>query len=119
MTSFNYGRTRSGSNIAPDQPGTREIANQEYGICVRAAPGYCSIRWTETSAGSFAVSGNSALMEALTDCTADYVLIPNGINEDGEMIDRYCGSTFGTVTSKKNTKNKSCVSNKNVFFNFR
>jgi hypothetical protein len=41
--------------------GTRQIANTNYGVCVQAALGYCSIQWTQNSNDlySFTVSGDT------------------------------------------------------------
>lgn len=41
--------------------GTRQIVNTNYGVCVQAAPGYCSIQWTQDSSDpySFTVSGDT------------------------------------------------------------
>jgi hypothetical protein len=41
--------------------GTRQIVNTNYGVCVRAAHGYCSILWTQNANDmySFTVSGDT------------------------------------------------------------
>jgi len=41
--------------------GTRQTANTNYGVCVQAAPGYCSIQWTQNPNDpySFTVSGDT------------------------------------------------------------
>lgn len=39
--------------------GTREMANLNYGVCVRKAAGYCAVRWSATDTNSFSVSGNT------------------------------------------------------------
>lgn len=119
VNSFNYGTTLSGSivNIGMNmtRPGTRELANLNYGVCVQMQPGYCSIQWSQGSdSTSFTVSGNTAL-DAVpppglpsdpivgTNCTTDYVVIPNptyvatGTPVNG---DRFCGNQFLPVTSK-------------------
>ncbi|KAJ8970582.1 hypothetical protein NQ314_001106 [Rhamnusium bicolor] len=52
VTSFNYGETINGALVTlPDgttRPGSRQIANLNYGICVDMLPGYCSIQWTNS-----------------------------------------------------------------------
>ena len=33
---------------------TRQLANQQYGVCIQARAGYCSIKWTKpTAAGQY------------------------------------------------------------------
>lgn len=46
-------------------PGTREIANLNYGVCVQMAPGYCSIEWSQNPADrySFTVSGDTETLD--------------------------------------------------------
>jgi len=41
--------------------GSRQIVNTNYGVCVKAAPGYCSIQWAQTTNDrySFTVSGDT------------------------------------------------------------
>lgn len=41
--------------------GTRQIVNTNYGVCVQAAQGYCSIQWTQdpNDSYSFTVSGDT------------------------------------------------------------
>ena len=41
--------------------GTRQIVNTNYGVCVQAADGYCSIQWTQdpNDPYSFTVSGDT------------------------------------------------------------
>lgn len=41
--------------------GTRQIANTNYGVCVRTAQGYCSILWSQDQNDrySFTVSGDT------------------------------------------------------------
>lgn len=38
--------------------GTREMADLNYGACVRLAAGYCSLRWSLAEENSFSVTGN-------------------------------------------------------------
>lgn len=46
-------------NIAAPELGTRQIANTNYGICVRMSQGYCAIEWSQTNSNSFSVSGDT------------------------------------------------------------
>jgi hypothetical protein len=41
--------------------GTRQLANTNYGVCVRMAQGYCSIQWQQNPSDpySFTVSGDT------------------------------------------------------------
>lgn len=93
--------------------GTRQIANMNYGVCVAMSPDYCSIRWSQTSGDptSFTVSsdtdglGTDVLGTALAeisgvDCTADFVVIPNPIQNGAPLnTDRFCGNGFVTKTT--------------------
>lgn len=110
VRSFNYGQT---ANTAPPagQPaliGTRQMVNMNYGICVRAQPGYCSIQWTRASdPNGFTVSGDTSVVATIPTtgdvCVTDFVVIPNGMFIlDGitTQADRYCDNFFPTVTSR-------------------
>lgn len=109
VRSFNYGQS---VNTSPppsntEAVGGRQLANMNYGICIRTAPGMCSIQWSATSGDSYAftVSQDAQAQVALTgiDCATDYIIIPNGAttadNGTQLMADRYCGSLFRTVTT--------------------
>nr|XP_031831146.1 uncharacterized protein LOC116426404 [Nomia melanderi] len=108
VTSFNYGTAPN-----PRAPGaaTRQIANTNYGVCVRMAQGYCAIEWSQTTTTSFSVSGDTGSLgfpiigtadAAIigTNCTTDFVIIPNP-SQSGMAIgvDRFCGNGFTTKTS--------------------
>lgn len=108
VTSFNYGTTQN-----PRAPiiGTRQIANTNYGVCVRMAQGYCSIEWSQTNSNSFTVSGDTGAIDPTligtmdaaeqgTDCTKDFVIVPHPF-ENGAAVDteRFCGNGFVTKTS--------------------
>ncbi|VEN38172.1 unnamed protein product [Callosobruchus maculatus] len=102
VNSFNFGT--GGNSIDPNTglPGTRQLVNENYGVCVHMLPGYCSIQW---SSNNFVVSGApQANFGALTngDCTTDFVVIPNPSYVNGTPVnsDRFCGTAFNTVTSK-------------------
>jgi hypothetical protein len=47
--------------IATGVYGTRQIANTNYGVCVQAAPGYCSLQWAQNPNDmyAFTVSGDT------------------------------------------------------------
>lgn len=49
ISSFNYMSTASGVSNSIGVQGSRQIANMAYGVCVRAAPGQCSITWAVVS----------------------------------------------------------------------
>lgn len=118
VNSFNYGTTISGSLITlangMTRPGTRQLANQNYGVCVQMQAGYCSIQWSQgPDPTSFTVSGNTAVAEVgaaglpsggLTgiNCATDFVVIPNPSSANGVAVgaDRFCGNQFPTVMSK-------------------
>ncbi|XP_074032971.1 uncharacterized protein [Leptinotarsa decemlineata] len=104
VSSFNYG---VGSNVIDPTtglPGTRQLVNENYGICVGMLPGFCSIQW---SSNGFLVSGiPGAGFDALTngDCTSDFIVIPNPMYQNGTAVnsDRFCGTSLNTVvTSSK------------------
>ncbi|KAK7065391.1 hypothetical protein SK128_015792 [Halocaridina rubra] len=92
----------------PAITGTRQIANQDYGVCIQKAAGYCGIVWErDANAGgySFTVSGNvEALQPGLEGtpdasakgdlCTDDYIVIPGGIDDLDIRNDTYCGLGF-------------------------
>jgi hypothetical protein len=111
VRSFNYGTTGL-------QNGTRQLANENYGVCVEMQPGYCSITWSASSGDmyGFTVTGDTNMAVgdgtvgtsagALSDgdCTTDFVVIPNPsyVNSSlmGPNTDRFCGNGFNSVTSK-------------------
>lgn len=109
VKSFNYGVMQNeeiqqfGALIV----GTRELANLNYGICVRMEAGYCSIQWSQSSDPySFTVTGDvpglgtlvgtSSAQMSGENCTTDFIVIPNPI---GEITDRFCGAGLAPKTS--------------------
>lgn len=116
VKSFNYGATASSSFSTPNITGTRELANLNYGVCIEMQPGYCSIQWTQSSADpySFTVTddtinatgngtvGTPAASLVGSNCTTDFVVIPNPYYTNGTAVnsDRFCGNGFPGVTSK-------------------
>lgn len=110
VKSFNYGTmqnqvvTAFGMQII----GTRELANLNYGVCIRMEAGFCSIEWSQTTDQfSFTVTGDVPGLGGLIGtpvaesmgaaCTTDFVVIPNPV---GIAADRFCGSGFSTKTSQ-------------------
>jgi len=71
-------------------PQGAHLSNQNYDVCIRRAAGQCAICWTTSItqdqangvAGSFGLSNSGvAVMDTSvigSDCTTDYVVIPNG-----------------------------------------
>ncbi|XP_046754101.1 cubilin isoform X1 [Diprion similis] len=109
VTSFNYGTV-----VNPRSPlvGTRQLVNLNYGVCVRMTVGYCAIQWSQDNTLSFTVSGDTDGLDTTvigtdlaavtgTDCTADFVIIPNPFDTTGTAldVDRFCGNGFVTVIS--------------------
>jgi hypothetical protein len=106
VNSFNYGT--SGNEIDPTTglPGTRELVNENYGVCIAMIPGYCSIEWSATSDNSFVVSGDLGALDMVSltgsDCSSDFVVIPDPSYANGSEVnsDRFCGTAFPTVVSE-------------------
>lgn len=118
VRSFNYGTTVSGALVVnannQTRPGTRELANLNYGVCIQMQPGYCSIQWSQSGSAdtSFTVTGDTITTSVITglpadsiigeNCTTDFVVIPNPIyaaNNTAVPGDRFCGNQFPTVYS--------------------
>lgn len=123
VTSFNYGSTVSGALITDTEtgttyPGTRELANLNYGVCIAMAPGYCSIQWSQSSGDVYSFTVTNSTIGLSVDpglpadsiigenCTTDFVVIPNPYYSNGTAVlgDRFCGNEFPTVTSKFRSK---------------
>ncbi|XP_064215815.1 uncharacterized protein LOC662365 [Tribolium castaneum] len=117
VNSFNYGTTLSGGLVINPmnmtRPGTRQLANENYGVCVQMQPGYCAIEWSQGPGDtSFTVSNDTAFADASsvglpgfpvigTMCNTDFVVIPNPIYANGTTVgaDRFCGNQLPTVIS--------------------
>nr|XP_045603482.1 uncharacterized protein LOC123761498 [Procambarus clarkii] len=114
--SFNFRNT-----AASPSAGTRQLASQDYGICIRRADNYCGITWEPVNDnGNYGFTISSAADAILpeligtfytssrdSDCTTDYVVIPGGMyttsstSTEATPAGRYCGLGFPpTVTSK-------------------
>lgn len=118
VNSFNYGTTLSGGLVINPmnmtRPGTRQLVNENYGVCVQMLPGYCAIEWSQgPDDTSFTVSNDTAFTDASsvglpgnpvfgTMCTMDFVVIPNPVFTNGTAVgaDRFCGNMLPTVISK-------------------
>ncbi|KDR21501.1 hypothetical protein L798_02965, partial [Zootermopsis nevadensis] len=109
VKSFNYG-------TSIDMDRTRQIINTNYGVFVRAASGYCSIEWTQTSGDLYSFTmtrgtdailpsdlGTAAVAESGIDCTTDFIVIPNPFQNAMSLnTDRFCGNALlPTTTSAK------------------
>lgn len=94
--------------------GSRQISNLNYGICISAVPGSCSITYSPLSSDpySFSVTGDvggvdAALLGTATlqqqSCTTDYVIVSNP-SQNGILMtsgsDRFCGLGLTATTSK-------------------
>lgn len=111
VQSFNYGPTPNSSTNKNGFPGTRQLANQQYGICVRMAANMCSISWKQiisdpvsmTLTGDVDVLPMQMMTQEMTqdqNCTTDYIIIPNP-QQQGKYLpsDRFCGFGMGAITS--------------------
>ncbi|XP_018015878.1 uncharacterized protein LOC108672682 isoform X2 [Hyalella azteca] len=107
IKSFNYDATTFRFGTAPLD--TTQLANQEYGVCIKSHLGYCSVVYTKSTEYfyslfydySFSLTGDpSIVLPAVgsADCTTDYVMIPKGVIHDPNYAvttaDRYCGANF-------------------------
>ncbi|XP_030031849.2 uncharacterized protein LOC115448536 [Manduca sexta] len=110
INGFNYGTAANTALSASLVTGTRQIANLNYGICIRMEAGYCSIQYSQTANDmySFTVTGdvegadNTVLgtnVGAVNDgaCVTDFVVVPNPtVVATGLPVgtDRFCGLGF-------------------------
>ncbi|KAM7357956.1 uncharacterized protein ACRADG_003105 isoform 1-T1 [Cochliomyia hominivorax] len=114
VQSFNYG---SAPNSLPNSigvPGSRQIANHRYGICIRMAANKCSIIWSQVDSDAYsftltndvgAVDPSLLATEAVQsqECTTDFIIIPNPMQNGNTLpSDRFCG--LGLVATTSNTK---------------
>lgn len=94
--------------------GSRQIANLNYGICIAASAGSCSITYSPVSSDpySFTMSGDvggvdvtmlgSGTLQQQT-CTTDYIIIPDPSQTGVRLssgIDRFCGLGLTATTSE-------------------
>lgn len=93
---------------------TRQLANQDYGVCIKRADSYCGITYkrnTDLGNYGFTVSGQVLAVDPVligtfdagsldSQCPKDYVIIPGGRYTKYEPdpalypADRYCGLGF-------------------------
>ncbi|XP_064117289.1 uncharacterized protein LOC135222869 [Macrobrachium nipponense] len=94
-------------NFATNNNQVTQLANQNYGVCIRKAPGYCGIIWERdnTTNLGFTMSGavdavfpdllgQPSVADFNGDCLSDYVVIPEGVTDLSEQHDRFCGLGF-------------------------
>ncbi|KAK9747301.1 CUB domain [Popillia japonica] len=122
VNSFNYGSTESSTLNSIGATGTRQLVNQNYGVCVAMIPGYCSIVWSQTSYNSFTVSNDTEAYlfgsNAGTfgnECPYDFVIVPAPYLTNGSLFytDRFCGNYFPTVESFSKPFVLTVVNNEN------
>jgi hypothetical protein len=80
------------------QAGTSHIASQNYLNCIRTEEGYCSISYT---ASEFSVSMTGTTSLTQTQCSEDYVLIPQAAATTTTVaaVPRYCGVFLAAATA--------------------
>lgn len=129
VRSFNYGSTVSSAILPGGQPGTRQLANTNYGICVAMVAGYCGIQWSQpTDVFSFTVTGNTGQAAAAgivgtpaasvtgIACTTDFIVIPNPFSGGVAVgADRFCGNGLPVLTSMYVLINTKYPKAKNIF----
>ncbi|KAK0180680.1 hypothetical protein PV327_003038 [Microctonus hyperodae] len=110
VTSFNYGTTTNPRLPSTFPfPGTRQIQNLNYGVCIDVALGYCGIEWSQLDSNSFSISGDSGNIDSAAgidssvsgaECDHNYVIIPNPFVDGMRYTtDRFCGNAFQTKIS--------------------
>lgn len=113
--------------------GSRQIANLNYGICIAAEPGSCSITYAPLSSDpySFTVTGDTGGVDASLlgtatlqqqMCTTDYIII-NNPSQNGTLLatgsDRFCGLGLTATTSNIDFKtNEKLKVMKNILLSF-
>lgn len=98
FSSFNFPDT---ATIPAPSPDHVHLSNQNYQICIRRNPNYCSVCYTPTiiaadprSFGLSAGTDNAAKSSVGTNCSDDYITIPNGIKKDGLITEAAANSKF-------------------------
>ncbi|XP_018785559.1 PREDICTED: uncharacterized protein LOC108966879 [Bactrocera latifrons] len=114
VSSFNYDSAANSLANSIGVAGTRQIANQQYGICVRMGAGICSITWSQVSSDAYSFTLTNdvgvidpSLLATLTvqsqNCTTDFIIIPNPTQNGAALpSDRFCG--LGLVSTTSATK---------------
>lgn len=114
VTSFNYQPAPNSNLNSAGVLGSRQLANTQYGICVRMAANQCSITWSQTDTYAFTMTGDLGGVDPSLigdpnlqdqDCSTDYVTIPYP-SQNGAVLstnsDRFCGMGIADTTSKIN-----------------
>ncbi|XP_062550468.1 uncharacterized protein LOC134215262 [Armigeres subalbatus] len=109
IQSFNYGSGASSAVNSVGVTGTRQLANQNYGICIRKGVGVCTVTYRlptgdpyaftltgDVSSATASTLGTAAVGTQGSNCTTDYLIIPN---PTGQMTDRFCGMGIATTIS--------------------
>lgn len=111
MRSFNYGSTANSMANAVGLEGSRQLVNQQYGICVRKWAGQCSITWSQLASDpfSFTLTGDVGAVDPTLlgtvalqqqDCTTDFIVIPSPTQAGVPLpADRFCGLGLAPTTS--------------------
>ncbi|EAA04046.4 AGAP006913-PA [Anopheles gambiae str. PEST] len=113
ISSLNYGLGENPALNTVGARGSRQLANTNYGICIRPAAAKCSVSYSlpPNDRYAFTLSDNaividptllgSAMLSATgAACTTDFIIIPN---PTGLTADRFCGLGFPGVTCKYGT----------------
>lgn len=121
VRSFNYGSSANSIANAVGLEGSRQLANMQYGICVRKFASQCSIVWSPVSSDiySFTLTGDvgavdPTLLGTVTlqqqACSTDYIVIPAPVQAGVALpSDRFCGLGLAQTTSKWIVR-KACMS---------
>ncbi|CAD7082002.1 unnamed protein product [Hermetia illucens] len=111
IMSFNYASSPNGLPNSIGVEGSRQLANQRYGICIRMGANKCSITYSQISSDiySFTMTGDVGAIDPVLlgtvdvqsqQCTMDFIIIPNpaqgGVQLDS---DRFCGLGLVPTTS--------------------
>uniref|UniRef100_A0A182WBF9 CUB domain-containing protein n=1 Tax=Anopheles minimus TaxID=112268 RepID=A0A182WBF9_9DIPT len=109
ISSLNYGLGENPAMNTVGARGSRQLANTNYGICIRPAAARCSITYSlppndryaftltsDAVAIDPALLGMPMLSTTGAGCLTDFVVIPN---PTGLTSDRFCGLGFPGVTT--------------------
>ncbi|KAI5641361.1 hypothetical protein NE865_06399 [Phthorimaea operculella] len=126
IRSFNYGAQANTMLSASLVQGSRQIANLNYGICIRMEAGFCTIQYAQSPNDmfSFTVTGDvdgadatvlGTAVGALNDgaCVTDFVVIPNPVVTATNLAvgtDRFCGLGFVPSAPTASAGSASCPS---------
>ncbi|XP_053674635.1 uncharacterized protein LOC128724938 [Anopheles nili] len=109
ISSLNYGLGENPAFNTVGARGSRQLANTNYGICIRTAAGKCSITYSLPPNDRYAFTlsmdavavdptllGTTALSLTGAACTTDFIVITN---PTGLTSDRFCGLGLPEVTT--------------------